>query len=184
MKKEVQILILRLQYNRNPFSIQERILRRRFLLGFGRYLCALFPVYDIKYSVTYGKFRKDLFMENYQMNRSGRCSCSHSCTQGSRSMMRTPAQPTCSAPMPCPENRSGNHSGGNRCGDSGCSCHMPGCPSPHAEMFSHLSHLPAAMGYVPCQKFDGMFDLGYALQVGTIFPQLCKPFCGRRGGCR
>ncbi|MBP7906433.1 MAG: spore coat associated protein CotJA, partial [Blautia sp.] len=21
----------------------------------------------------------------------------------------------------------------------------------------------------------------YALSVGTIFPQLCKPFCGKRG---
>ena len=28
------------------------------------------------------------------------------------------------------------------------------------------------------------FELKKALQVGTIFPELCKPFCGRRGGRR
>ena len=28
------------------------------------------------------------------------------------------------------------------------------------------------------------YDLGYALKVGTVFPQLCKPFCGKRGGQR
>lgn len=88
-------------------------------------------------------------MDNYQMNRTGRCSCSRSCAPG------------CCGPA-----------------------RNTGCPSGGAEMFSHLNHLPPAMGYVPSQKFDGMFDLDYALQVGTVFPQLCKPFCGRRGGCR
>lgn len=65
-----------------------------------------------------------------------------------------------------------------------CSCHMPGAASPNAEMFSHLKHLPLAMAYVPCQEFKTTFDLCYALNVGTIFPELCKPFCGKRGGCR
>lgn len=65
-----------------------------------------------------------------------------------------------------------------------CSCHMPGAVSPNAEMFSHLKHLPLAMAYVPCQEFKTTFDLCYALNAGTIFPELCKPFCGKRGGCR
>ncbi|WP_448781825.1 spore coat associated protein CotJA [Blautia sp.] len=37
------------------------------------------------------------------------------------------------------------------------------------------------MAYVPCQEFTANFPLQYALNVGTIFPQLCKPFCGKRG---
>ena len=38
-----------------------------------------------------------------------------------------------------------------------------------------------AMAYVPWQKFTENFPLQYALNAGTIFPQLCKPFCGKRG---
>ncbi|MFR5915864.1 MAG: spore coat associated protein CotJA [Blautia wexlerae] len=49
------------------------------------------------------------------------------------------------------------------------------------EMFSHLQYLEPAMAYVPCQKFTENFPLQYALNAGTIFPQLCKPFCGKRG---
>ena len=52
------------------------------------------------------------------------------------------------------------------------------------EMYSHLKHLVPAMAYVPCQEFAPTFELKKALQVGTIFPELCKPFCGRRGGRR
>ena len=48
----------------------------------------------------------------------------------------------------------------------------------------HLSRLPLAMAYVPCQRFADTFQLNYALNVGTIFPELCKPFCGRRCSCR
>ena len=38
--------------------------------------------------------------------------------------------------------------------------------------------------YVPMQKFKTTFELCKSLQMGTIFPELCKPFCGKRGGCR
>lgn len=38
-----------------------------------------------------------------------------------------------------------------------------------------------AMAYVPYQKFNKMFDLSKGLQMGTIFPELCLPFCGKRG---
>lgn len=48
----------------------------------------------------------------------------------------------------------------------------------------HLRSLPLAMAYVPCQYFSDTFQLSYALNVGTIFPELCKPFCGRRCLCR
>lgn len=41
--------------------------------------------------------------------------------------------------------------------------------------------LPLAMAYVPWQHFSETYDLCKALQVGTIFPDLNLPFCGRRG---
>lgn len=44
------------------------------------------------------------------------------------------------------------------------------------------SHRKAlAMAYVPFQDYQKTYDLCHALQVGTIFPELCKPFCGKRG---
>lgn len=38
-----------------------------------------------------------------------------------------------------------------------------------------------AMAYVPWQVFYTTFDLAKALQVGTLFPELYKPFCGKGG---
>lgn len=82
------------------------------------------------------------------------------------------------------------------------SCPMPGreCPSRAAlrreascgcsdrvedtNIYVHADALPLAMAYVPCQRFGSTFNLCKALQMGTIFPELCKPFCGRRGICR
>ncbi len=47
-----------------------------------------------------------------------------------------------------------------------------------------LAGMPVAMAYVPWQPaFHHTFDTCKALQMGTIFPDLCKPFCGKRGGC-
>lgn len=40
---------------------------------------------------------------------------------------------------------------------------------------------PVAMAYVPWQKFDKLYDdLEKAYNYGTIFPELNKPFTGRR----
>ena len=40
---------------------------------------------------------------------------------------------------------------------------------------------PMAMAYVPCQYFNGICEnLEEAFQDGTIFPELNKPFVGRR----
>lgn len=47
-----------------------------------------------------------------------------------------------------------------------------------------LSGLPLAMAYVPWQTFGNTYEPCKALQLGTIFPELCKPFCGKRGVCR
>lgn len=45
----------------------------------------------------------------------------------------------------------------------------------------NLDKFPVAMAYVPWQKFDKMYDdLDKAYHIGTIFPELNKPFTGRR----
>lgn len=49
------------------------------------------------------------------------------------------------------------------------------------KIYMHIDKLPIGMAYVPRQNFKSTFELGNALSVGTIFPELCKPFCGRRG---
>ncbi len=42
-------------------------------------------------------------------------------------------------------------------------------------------NFPIAMAYVPWQNFDKMYeDLEKAFHAGTIFPELNKPFTGRR----
>uniref|UniRef100_UPI0040576568 spore coat associated protein CotJA n=1 Tax=Acetatifactor sp. TaxID=1872090 RepID=UPI0040576568 len=43
------------------------------------------------------------------------------------------------------------------------------------------AQFPVAMAYVPWQHFDKMYDdLEHAFCNGTIFPELNKPFTGRR----
>lgn len=41
-----------------------------------------------------------------------------------------------------------------------------------------------AMAYVPWQHFRQTFEPQKALMVGTVFPELCKPFIGKPGGMR
>lgn len=46
---------------------------------------------------------------------------------------------------------------------------------------TNIDKFPVAMAYVPWQKFDKMYeDLEKAYCIGTIFPELNKPFTGRR----
>ena len=63
-------------------------------------------------------------------------------------------------------------------------CEPAPCKEKHESMFDGLDTLPLAMGYVPCQKFRTTFELCKGFQVGTVFPELCKPFCGQRRCCR
>lgn len=44
-----------------------------------------------------------------------------------------------------------------------------------------LYGMPLAMGYVPWQNFECTYEPAQALKAGTIFPELDKPFYGRRG---
>ena len=39
-----------------------------------------------------------------------------------------------------------------------------------------------AMAYVPMQHFKTVYEPDEALQTGTIFPELNKPFMGWKGG--
>lgn len=72
-----------------------------------------------------------------------------------------------------------------------CGCKQPsrpdrdhGCMMGKPDIFSGLDYLPLAMGYVPWQHYKHTFDLSRGLKEGTIFPELCKPFCGKRGVCK
>ena len=47
-----------------------------------------------------------------------------------------------------------------------------------------LGQFPIAMAYVPWQRFGQTYDPAKALCAGTIFPELDKPFCGKRGVCK
>ena len=48
-------------------------------------------------------------------------------------------------------------------------------------MHDELRGMPLAMGYVPWQNFGCTYEAMEGLQAGTIFPELEKPFYGRRG---
>lgn len=45
----------------------------------------------------------------------------------------------------------------------------------------YFERFPLAMAYVPIQHMSNIYeDLDEALKIGTIFPELTKPFVGRR----
>ncbi|MDD3338979.1 MAG: spore coat associated protein CotJA [Lachnospiraceae bacterium] len=48
---------------------------------------------------------------------------------------------------------------------------------------SKAEPFPLAMAYVPWQIFDTTYTPARGLSNGTIFPELCKPFCGKGGPC-
>ena len=59
-------------------------------------------------------------------------------------------------------------------------CHMPQKP----ENECPCSDKSLAMAYVPWQHFDQVYELPMALSIGTIFPELNKPFRGSKGGLK
>lgn len=46
---------------------------------------------------------------------------------------------------------------------------------------SSFNDMPIAMAYVPWQRFRNLYEPDRALQIGTIFAELDKPFTGRGG---
>ena len=63
--------------------------------------------------------------------------------------------------------------------------HNAGCPHCHASHENHdvWAEYPIAMAYVPWQHLESVYEPDCALKNGTIFPELNKPFLGKRG-CR
>lgn len=121
-------------------------------------------------------------MENYQMGRS--CGRPYRTTCGMNRMPASGKMPACDN-KPMPRQMSEKTASPCPCEEkAGCNCRMPGMASREAQMYAPLDQLPPTMAYVPCQKFTKTFELGYALSVGTVFPELCRPFCGKRGGCK
>lgn len=51
-------------------------------------------------------------------------------------------------------------------------------------IYDVLCTLPLAMAYVPKQCMHKTLPHSEMLQHGTIFPELCLPFTGKRGGYR
>lgn len=98
------------------------------------------------------------------------------------------SMPPCQGtPRPCPANVPPCQTMPKPCADMPKHPVMPkpACPSMPKEYFDKLDLLagmPIAMAYVPWQFFHETFEPDKALECGTIFPELSKPFCGK-GGC-
>lgn len=70
--------------------------------------------------------------------------------------------------------------------NNGCdSCENTRMMHPHDDCGNsrrdELRGMPIAMGYVPWQNFGCTYEPMEGLHAGTIFPELDKPFYGRRG---
>ena len=53
------------------------------------------------------------------------------------------------------------------------------CPPMVDDRTPFPAHTPVAMAYVPYQNMTEVYEPEHALQVGTIFPELDKPFPGK-----
>ena len=65
--------------------------------------------------------------------------------------------------------------------DNGCDRTRNRCEDDCSRGRDMLYGVPLAMGYVPWQNFECTYEPAQALKAGTIFPELDKPFYGRRG---
>lgn len=61
------------------------------------------------------------------------------------------------------------------CGKDNC------CRASRSRNGDALQSLPIGMAYVPWQQLRSLYEPDQALQIGTVFPELCKPFMGRKG---
>lgn len=62
-----------------------------------------------------------------------------------------------------------------------CNCNQRERMSCPIEASYDLRNMPLGMAYVPWQHFHTVYDVDKALGCGTIFPELYKPFLGKRG---
>lgn len=66
---------------------------------------------------------------------------------------------------------------------NGCPVTSASSHSTCAGFYDKIDTLPLGMAYVPVQHYNQMFPLCRGLKEGTIFPELCLPFCGKRRKC-
>jgi len=66
--------------------------------------------------------------------------------------------------------------------DAGCAKARPA----DTEVCVNSEYFPVAMAYVRWQQLERMYPHELALERGTLFAELDKPFCGMTvtGGCR
>lgn len=57
-------------------------------------------------------------------------------------------------------------------------------PYPYGQRSDSMRSFALAMAYVPWQQWNQTYELKKAMCAGTIFPELDKPFLGKRGDCR
>lgn len=70
----------------------------------------------------------------------------------------------------------------NTCGQPRCGRTSYSVPDTCGKKSWPMENFALAMAYVPMQKFKSLYELDEALQHGTIFPELNKPFMGWKGG--
>ena len=90
-------------------------------------------------------------------------------------MDRNQMNANCEANESCVQPRMKDHC------DGGCDRNRNRCDDDSSRGRDMLYGVPLAMGYVPWQNFECTYEPAQALQAGTIFPELDKPFYGRRG---
>ena len=69
----------------------------------------------------------------------------------------------------------------NTCGQPRCSHSTGSAPTPRNREMVSGENFALAMAYVPMQQFEETYDPEQALDNGTLFPALNKPFLGRWG---
>ncbi len=70
----------------------------------------------------------------------------------------------------------------NTCSQSRCKGNTYSSRVMHQEDPWSANNFALAMAYVPMQHFKNVYEPDTALQNGTIFPELNKPFMGWKGG--
>lgn len=69
--------------------------------------------------------------------------------------------------------------------NSGCIEPRVSYPQPNCNCFPKMESakdMTLAMAYVPWQQYGNVFEPDKALQKGTLFPDLWKPYLGCKGG--
>uniref|UniRef100_UPI00336AE9EE spore coat associated protein CotJA n=1 Tax=Clostridium sp. 12(A) TaxID=1163671 RepID=UPI00336AE9EE len=95
---------------------------------------------------------------------------------------KCPEKPSCVMPAKCPE-PSFTSPATSPCWSPAPNVCPGWCPPPAAEAATEcIDQYPVGMAYVPWQNWQQVYSVETAINMGTIFPDLFKPFT--MGGCR